>query len=131
MSLTRLTEQQLIDNMNLTPLVQMLLEATITSSSNQAVAQTIIQQLGGGRFRAMTGAKSFAAIENGVDFRIPGNTKSRINHVKIVLNSMDTYDVTFGRIQSNQLTVIKSVNGLYNDQLEDIFRETTGLDTRF
>lgn len=49
-------------------------------------AQTILNQLGGNRFVAMTGAKNFVALENGIKFNI-GKNASKANTVKItVLN---------------------------------------------
>ena len=62
--------------------------------ANTAVANTIYQQLGGGRFAAMTGAKNFLAIDNGLRFRI-GRNASKANMVEIKLNGLDLYDIKF------------------------------------
>lgn len=60
------------------------------------VAETILKQLGGDRFIAMTGARNFLADGNALRFRLPSNfAKRRINAVRFTLNGTDTYDVVF------------------------------------
>ena len=39
-------------------------------STDMRVAETILSQLGGNRFRVMTGAKNFAATDNSLRMRI-------------------------------------------------------------
>ena len=58
------------------------------------IANTILNQLGGNRFVAMTGAKNFVALENGIRFKI-GRNKSKANTVKITVNGLDLYDIEF------------------------------------
>ncbi len=99
---------------------------------DQNIAKTILQQLGSNKFIAMTGARGLMNIGNGLSFKLPsksGFTKNGINYVKIILNSMDTYDMEFGRIRGHTYTIIQSFNNIYADQLQTIFTETTGLDT--
>lgn len=94
-------------------------------------ALTIYQQLGGGKFQAMTGAKNFVYTTPPVvslRFRIP-KAKNGINSVKITLNSMDTYDVEFGKVRAGAYTVISTHEGYYNDMLQSLFTAQTGLDT--
>lgn len=94
------------------------------------IAKTILKQLGGNKFLAMTGAKNLMDHKNGLSFRIPGTmSKNKINYVKIVLNSLDTYDLEFGRIFKLDYTIVKYVNDVYVDQLREIFTDVTGLDT--
>lgn len=95
------------------------------------VAQIIYRQLGGSRFAMMTGARNFvqSSKDKWLSFRI-GRNKSKANFVKIQLNSMDTYDMTFGRIHGYEYRDLKTFNGLYGDQLEEIFQDYTGLYTR-
>lgn len=96
-----------------------------------SVAKTILEQLGGRRFSVMTGARGFAGGENYLSFRIPGKgfARSGINYVKISLNSMDLYDMEFGRIRGDQYKVMNTVSGVYFDQLQSVFKSETGLDT--
>ena len=107
------------------------------------IANTIYQQLGGGRFTAMTGAKNFIALENGLRFNIPTNA-SKANKVTVTLDADDTYTVTFTRytpysfkITKNgfketpeKIVVIKELDGIYCDMLQDTFTAVTGMYTR-
>jgi hypothetical protein len=105
-------------------------------SEDNEVAKTILQQLGGNKFIAMTGAKHFVARNDansqGISFRI-GLNKSQANYVKIALNSMDTYDMEFGRVIIKGPDVIhkiiKTVDGAYAEDLQRIFTEVTGMAT--
>jgi hypothetical protein len=92
------------------------------------IAKTILSQLGNNKFIAMTGAKSFVAGTNSLSFRIP-KAKQSINYVKITLNSLDLYDMEFGRIRANTYKVVETANGVYNDQLQKLFTSNTGLHT--
>ena len=98
----------------------------------KSVSEIILEQLGGGKFAVMTGAKTFQNTGNGLSFRLPGSggfTKDGINYVKITLNSMDTYDMEFGRIRGHNYNIITTKNDIYNDILQDVFRDVTGLST--
>lgn len=75
----------------------------------------------------MTGAKQMMALENGLQFRIPRSNK--INSVKIELNAMDTYDITFGYIHGLDYKERSQFNGIYCDDLQGLFTIQTGLDT--
>jgi len=98
-------------------------------------AQTIFEQLGGHQFRVMTGANTFVGIndvagqETGLMFRIPGRGFARdgINKIKIALNGMDLYDVTYWRIRGTSIKQISESLGLYADMLRADFEEKTGL----
>ena len=93
------------------------------------IAQIILQQLGGRQFLAMTGAHTLLNVGNGLSFKL----KSRsVNYVKILLNGLDTYDVTFAKINTRTWTVteVAQMDGIYADQLRPIFTQVTGLDTR-
>jgi NAD/NADP transhydrogenase alpha subunit len=93
-------------------------------------AETILQQLGGNKFIAMTGAKNFWSDSNynKMGFQIGRNSKS-ISHVAITLNSKDLYNIEFVRIRKNQVKIVSKVVDIYADQLQDVFTENTGLDT--
>lgn len=102
------------------------------------VSQTILQQLGGNRFIAMTGADQFKSSENSLAFRLRARNKLSCNWVTVVLEASDTYIVLFSRIavrkdasgiRRPQLTTKKIIEGLYCDQLQDIFTRETGLYT--
>ena len=94
------------------------------------VAQTILQQLGGRRFIVMTGAKHFFVDGDALRFRLPSNFAKRcINAVRITLTAADTYDLVFSNVRGLDSTEIATVTGIYADQLRDVFRSETGLDT--
>ena len=95
------------------------------------VAETILQQLGGRRFVAMTGARQFLGGKNSLSFKLPGKNfcKGDINYVRIELTPMDVYDMVFCRIRGTNVTEIAKHEGIYNDQLRGIFTQETGLRT--
>lgn len=100
------------------------------------IAKTILQQLGGNRFRAMTGAKDFMALESGLAFRIPGQgvAKDGINKVQVVLDPSDTYTVKAFRIWKRRRgpiypKLIGEHSGVYNVNLAAVFTDLTGLET--
>jgi hypothetical protein len=97
--------------------------------TDQSIARTILQQLGGNKFLAMTGARALADLGNGLSFKLPSRPGNPVNYVKITLTSMDLYDLEFGRIRGNIYKVAKTFNGVYFDQLQKIFTEVTGLYT--
>lgn len=93
------------------------------------IARTIIEQLGGNRFKVMTGANNFTVSKSAVSFRFKGSRK--VNACRIELNGNDLYDLTFCKIGGKALyKEISSVYDIYNDQLEEIFTKHTGLYTR-
>ena len=78
-----------------------------------SVATTILEQLGGRRFAAMTGAKHFMSVEGGLQFGLPARfARNGYNKVSVTLRADDT-----------------AVEGVYCDQLQDVFRRETGLET--
>jgi hypothetical protein len=94
------------------------------------VATTIIDQLGGNRFIAMTGANRFYAFPDGVSFRIPTRSaKNGINSVMITLTPDDLYDVEFGTVRAMKYTVKSAHKGIYFDMLQELFTAETGLYT--
>jgi hypothetical protein len=92
------------------------------------IAGTILKQLGGRRFIVMTGAKSFMGHADALSFQLPSNFATKgINYIKVTLNLMDTYDITFGKIRGTKYAVISTVEGVYVDQLRSMISSTTGL----
>ncbi len=93
------------------------------------IANTILQQLGGGCFCVMVGAKFLTALENGISFKIMRNV-SKATHVRITLNSKDLYDVEFIKCRGINISTVKQFNDVYADQLVSIFEQTTQLYTK-
>lgn len=101
-----------------------------TSEINQQVAETILQQLGGRKFTVMTGSKNYAAIENGLQMHLTRN-KIGAKYLTITLDEMDTYTMTFSKLNKDfSLKVLAVKEGIYNDMLQRIFTDVTGLYTR-
>jgi hypothetical protein len=96
---------------------------------NEWRAEEVLQQLGGRKFIAMTGAKNFVKNDKdkSITFKIP-RAKDGITHVMITLNASDTYTINFLSIRGNNIKQ-KPVKGVYNDQLQSVFTQYTGLNT--
>ena len=105
------------------------------------VANTILQQLGGNRFMVCTGCKIVNYTSNSITLKLIRN-KSKANEMKIVLNGADLYDVTFSKhsyphldkktwlFTKDKNEVVMEYNDMFNDSLETLFSEFTGLVTR-
>ena len=97
--------------------------------NNLKVAETILEQLGGNKFRMMTGAKNLAGDENSLSMRI-GRNSSNSNYLKITLNSMDTYDMTFAKLtKMGELKSVSEYKNVYNDLMRGTFTAHTGMYT--
>lgn len=96
-------------------------------------AETILQQLGGGRFRAMTGARHFLATETGglvFQFGPVGRGERRMNFAAIELDPSDTYNLTFGFASAKVgRREVENLSGVYAEDLQRIFTDVTGMDT--
>ena len=98
-------------------------------STNMTVAKTILSQLGGNKFAAMTGAKNFVDCGDALAMRI-GRNKTSSNYLKITLNMMDLYDVRFSRVSPmGGERSVTEYNNVYNDSLVDVFEKHTGMYT--
>ena len=103
-------------------------EGKLTESGAQ-IAKTILQQLGGNKFIAMTGAKNLGHTNKGLQMKIGRNSKG-ITHVIINLKASDTYEMEFIKLRGASRKVVKKVSGVYNDMLGKIFTKYTGLNVR-
>lgn len=92
------------------------------------IAATILQQLGGSRFIAMTGAKNLINHGSALSMKLPRNA-SKANMLKITLDANDTYTVEFSKFRNLDITPVKTLNNVYADQLRSVFTATTGLET--
>lgn len=96
----------------------------ILKEAGAEIANTILQQMGGtGRIRAMTGAKQFVALPNGVQFKWPAPDRGKPNTVRILLEPSDTYTVEF----YNGLRKMSTHSDIYNEDLKKLFEQQTGL----
>lgn len=95
------------------------------------VANTILAQLGGNRFRAMTGAKDFVGCETGLTFKLP-KIYNGISHVNVTLDCNDLYCVTFTKWNARKLDfhIVARHTDIYGDMLQELFTNETGLLTK-
>lgn len=101
------------------------------------VAKTILEQIGGGKFIAITGSKNFIDLGNGLRMNLTRN-KTSANRLDILLDEeTDTYIMRFYRHSFSKKTFevttkdIVRHEGVYCDMLEEMFTSVTGLYTRF
>lgn len=101
-----------------------------TLNSNLDVSRTILEQLGGRRFIAMTGARDLIGGTNYLMFRLPGGlAKNGINKVKITLDWTDTYIVEAMMLGPVVCETVEKTDFVYADDLQSVFTSQTGLDT--
>lgn len=109
------------------------------TATHMAIANTLLAQLGGGRFIAMTGARESLALSadqhtmGGLQFSLPPSlAKDRINKVRIFLELSDTYKVEALAVnyRVHDFDVKGSCEGVFDDMLEAVFSDLTGLATR-
>jgi len=96
--------------------------------SNQ-IAQTILSQLGGNRFIAMTGAKDLNHTSNALHFKFGAGAKNKANHCSITLQTDDTYMIEFHRVVSVNCKFIGSFRDVYSNALATVFSRETGFNT--
>lgn len=94
-----------------------------------SVAKTILTQLGGNRFLVMTGAKNLLGDANSLTFRVPMRTRDGSNMVKITLTAMDDYTMKFSSVRAGKETLKTHCEGIYNENLQEVFTRVTGLHT--
>ena len=95
---------------------------------NREIAGNILKQLGGTKFICMVGAKDIAFGEGSIQFKFMRG-KGGVNSMIIQLEENDTYTITFYKIKKFDCDEIKKLELVYADQLQEIFRNQTGLDT--
>lgn len=98
------------------------------------VPETILAQLGGNRFIAMTGAKQFVGSADALSFQIPRNSR-KITGVRVKLDRNDAYTVEFYRKAPRDPVLKISIGvelatareNVYAENLRDVFTTETGL----
>lgn len=106
--------------------------ATRTKEEQKQIAATILTQLGGRRFMAMTGSKNMLFDDKGLRMDLTRN-KSGANKLQIDYNDDDTYTMKFMKFIFSKNTFECLDKGtfesVYADQLRSIFTDSTGLYT--
>ena len=80
----------------------------------------------------MTGAKDFMFDSKGsyLSFKIGSGAKDGINYVKVIYDKGgDDYTMEFCVFRGLKVTVKHRVEGVYGDQLQDMFEKYTGFYT--
>ena len=93
------------------------------------VATTILNQLGGNKFIAMTGSKNFVTTNNGGLLMKLSRNASGAQYLKIELNASDLYEMEFFSVRGFEMKQQAEFSGVYFDQLTNIFEQVTGLYT--
>lgn len=97
--------------------------------SGREIAQTILAQLGGNRFLAMTGASSLSYGDKNLTFRV-GKNEKKVKAVRITLQDDDTYSMEFLSIRKLEVKTLSRADMVYCDNLQEVFTNHTGLYTR-
>lgn len=91
--------------------------------------EIILQQLGGRKFIAMTGATVMRDGDNKLIAKIKGSKK--YNHIEISHNSLDLYDIRFVKIGGvKTMYAIKkdeTFNNIYAEDMVNLIESETGL----
>jgi len=94
------------------------------------VAKTILKQLGGNKFCAMTGAKDLVVGDRSLSMKL-GRNSSNSNYLKITLTLDDLYDMRFSKWswskwEEKSVTEYKMIDWM---TMKDVFTEHTGMYT--
>lgn len=105
------------------------------------ISTTIMQQLGGKKFIAMTGVKNFVYGDNWVSMSL-GKSKSKANRLRIEYDEgLDLYNMIFLRHTNGGINLktgefkhatdktVREFKEVYADQLQELFTEETGMYT--
>jgi len=95
--------------------------------ADTTIAAIILEQLGGPRFLAMTGAKHLTALPSGLMFSLP--FPSAPNKIRITLTPLDTYTIEAFRVHGVSVKNRGICTDIYADQLRRTFTRLTGLET--
>ena len=94
-------------------------------------AEVILQQLGGNRFVAMTGASNFLFDDaaSSLTFKV-GKNAQKVTHVRIMVEPTDTYRVEFLRVRAGRnyrVETLRDDSTVFVDALRRVFTAGTGL----
>jgi hypothetical protein len=95
-------------------------------------AETILEQLGGRQFLLLTGSKNLVKddIRKSLTMKLTSN-KVKAQYLTVTLCESDTYTMEFVSVNRKFDRVVKaSYQEVYNDMLQYIFTEVTGLYTK-
>ncbi len=101
---------------------------------NNDIINTMVQQLGGNKFFAMTGSKpqykDINCINPLIALKLTRNG-SKANYLKITyMIGADLYTMEFIKMTKLKIETTKEYTNIYGDQLQSIFTQETGLNTK-
>lgn len=97
-------------------------------SEGKTIAMQTLEYLGGvPRLQVMIGANNFIFDEKGaVSFKFM-KSEYPANKLVLELNGLDLYVMKFVKVHGKREEVVREIDGLFFDQLKEIFEEETGL----
>lgn len=93
------------------------------------IANTILAQLGGQRFKLMTGAR-LVGSDRSLIIKMPKTGKDGSNKWVITLNGRDTYDIDTSFVRGMQSFPKSHFTDIYVDSLVELFERTSGFYTK-
>ena len=109
-------------------MVLYLIMSNEKNTNKMEVANEILRQLGGNKFKVMTGSKNFRGDANSVTMDLTRN-KLGAKWLTVKLEGDDTYTMTFQSFRKFEVKLKAEIKGVYCDMLQSIFTEQTGLYT--
>jgi hypothetical protein len=95
-------------------------------------AGTLLAQLGGNKFLAMTGAKNLLKGYDFLQMDLPASlVKDRANRLTVRLNGLDLYDLELTRVTKRgmEIRTVAEVCNVPAEAIRRVFTGLTGLDT--
>jgi hypothetical protein len=89
-------------------------------------ANTILAQLGGNKFLAMTGASNLIGRPDGLSFKV-GRNDAKVTHVRVTLTPADEYTVEFINVRGVNVKPLATVEHVQADNLARVFETKTGM----
>ena len=97
--------------------------------ADMTVANTILQQLGGNQFRAMTGARDLTGTDNSLTVKLGKMSGVKTSHIRVTLDPSDTYTVEFLAVRGTSIKTLSTHSDVYAENLRGLFERETGLRT--
>ena len=91
------------------------------------VPQSILKQLGGNKFLAMTGAKNLVGGYDSLQFDLGRGAVNKANKVRVTLSATDEYTIAFYIYRKLDLREIETVRGVQVETLRSTFTDRTGM----
>lgn len=101
----------------------------MTNENKLVVAETILAQLGGSKFLAMTGAKNLLGDERSLTMKLGRGAMGGITHLTITLEADDTYTMKFLKVRGVKVSTVHESAGVHAGELRRAFEGFTGFAT--